>query len=57
MSADHADLLRRAAEELERAHAARDQAVRDAAAVGMPKTAIADAVGLSRMQVHRIIGA
>jgi DNA invertase Pin-like site-specific DNA recombinase len=47
--------LQRAAKELERAHEARDRAVREAAAADVSPTAIARAVGLSRMQVYRLI--
>lgn len=54
MSDMHA-ALERAATALETAHAQRDRAVLEAHAAGMGGTAIAAAVRLSRMQVHRII--
>lgn len=54
---DWAQNLARAAQALEKAHAARDQVIRDAATAGLSPTAIARAVGLSRMQVYRIIDA
>ncbi len=57
MSTDHAARLAAAATRLERAHAARDQAIIDARAAGMKGTAIAAAVGLTRQQVGRIVAA
>lgn len=54
---DHIKLLTTAADKLEAAHTARDQAIVDAHTAGTPVTAIANAVRLSRMQVHRIINA
>lgn len=47
--------LREVSTELTRLHAVRDRAIRDAYAANVPVTAIAAAVGLSRMQVHRIV--
>lgn len=52
---DHSKQLAKAAERLERAHADRDAAIIAAHEAGLKPTAIARAVGLSRMQVHRII--
>lgn len=54
---DHTKQLTNAAEQLKTAHAARDQAILDAHAAGMQSAAIAAAVELSRMQVHRIVKA
>lgn len=47
--------LLKAKAQMESARAQRDQAILDAVAAGMKKTAIAEAVGLSRMHVHRIL--
>lgn len=57
MSVDHAARLAATARKLERAHAARDQAIIAARAAGMKGTAIAAAVGLTRQQVGRIVAA
>ncbi|MFM2475349.1 hypothetical protein [Burkholderia cenocepacia] len=46
--------LEQARRDLEHAHARRDALVRAAAAAGVPKTHIADAVGLSRVHVQRL---
>ena len=54
---DHAKALTKAADALERAHAERDAAIIAAHNAGMKPTAIANAVRMSRMQVHRIITA
>lgn len=54
---DHERRLRQAAEALTAAHQARDEAILAAAADGIPKSRIAAAVGLSRMQVHRLTAA
>lgn len=54
---DHLKMLEKAAEKLESAHMARDQAIIDAHNAGTNMTAIANSVRLSRMQVHRIIKA
>lgn len=54
---DHEKKLTAAAAKLEQAHAARDQAILDAHTAGIKGTAIAAAVKLSRMQVHRIVTA
>lgn len=40
---------------LEDAHARRDRLIIEAATADVPRSHIADAVGLSRAQVHRII--
>lgn len=55
VAVDHGKQLAKAAAALETAHAQRDQAIIDAAAAGMNQTAISRAVGMSRMQVYRII--
>ncbi|MBK0422615.1 hypothetical protein JD292_11085 [Leucobacter sp. CSA2] len=57
MSIDHEQELTRAAIRLETARAKRDQAILDAHAAGTKVTAIAAAVHLSRMHVHRILNA
>ncbi len=54
---DHAKALTKAADALDRAHTARDEAILAAHKAGMKPTAIANAVRMSRMQVHRIITA
>lgn len=46
--------LEQAKRDLEDAHARRDALVREAASAGVPKTHIADAVGLSRVHVQRL---
>ena len=54
---DHLRELAKAAERLTKAHAARDAAILAAHADGLKPTAIGNAVGLSRVQVHRIVTA
>lgn len=55
MTAEWERKLRRAAVNLENAHTARDRTIREAAAAGMTQQAIADAVGLSRVHVYRLL--
>lgn len=52
---EHLERLQEIAHELTRAHAARDRAIRNAYEAKVPVASIAPAVGLSRMQVHRIV--
>lgn len=54
---DHTKALTRAADALENARRARDAAIIAAHNAGTSTTAIAAAVRMSRMQVHRIITA
>lgn len=54
---DHTKALQDAAAKLEQAHAARDTAILAAHAAGMGPTAIAAAVGLTRVHVSRIVNA
>lgn len=54
---DHTKALARAADELEHAHQARDEAIIVAHNAGMKVAHIATAVKLSRAHVHRIINA
>ena len=55
VTADAARRLSRAASALSEAHAARDAAIVAADAEGMNPTDIARHVGLSRMQIYRIL--
>lgn len=47
--------LEQAADKLDQAHAARDQAIVDAARANVPRAHIAKAVRVSRTHVHRLI--
>ncbi|WP_156759575.1 hypothetical protein [Microbacterium karelineae] len=54
---NYEDQLRDADRTIRKATEGRDSAIISAAAAGMAKTSIAEMVGLSRMQVHRIVAA
>lgn len=48
--------VRKASASLERARAERDEAIRDAMAAGVARREIAEAAGLERTQLYRVIG-
>lgn len=48
--------VRRASGSMRRARKRRDEAIREAMNVGVPRQEIADAAGLERTQLYRIIG-
>lgn len=48
--------VRKASASMERARKGRDEAIRAAMAAGVPRQEIADAAGLERTQLYRVIG-